>query len=161
RGEIETAVREVLESQRFILGPVVEQLEREIATLCAVRQAVGVASGTDALMLALQAVGGEPGDARGTSSFSVFATASSLARLGAKPVFADIDATTFNLDPVDVGRAAAVPGVAAIMPVHLFGQCAPVEEIRRAAAVAIGADVALVEDAAQAIGATRIGRPAG
>jgi len=158
--EIERAVIDVLRSQRYILGPEVEALEGEIAAICGTKHAVGVASGTDALMLALQALGVAPGDEVVTSAFSFFATASSVARIGARPVFADIDEATFNLDPSEVARAAG-PATRAVMPVHIFGQCADVESIRDAARTASGREVAVVEDAAQAIGASRHGRPAG
>jgi dTDP-4-amino-4,6-dideoxygalactose transaminase len=122
-----------------------------------------VASGTDALMLALQAAGVGPGDAVVTSSFSFFATASSVARLGARPVFADIDESSFNLDPAEAARAAREAGAAAraVMPVHIFGQCAEVETIREAVDSALGRPVIQIEDAAQAIGASRGGRAAG
>ena len=160
REEISRAVGEVLESQHFILGPEVERLESEVAALCGTRHGVAVASGTDALILALQALQVKTADTVVTSSFSFFATASSVARLGARPVFADIDEATFNLDPADVARVAR-PDTRAVMPVHIFGQCAPVERIAQAAAAAIGRAVPMVEDAAQAIGATRHGRPAG
>jgi dTDP-4-amino-4,6-dideoxygalactose transaminase len=160
REEVERAVGAVLESQQFILGPEVERLEQEIAALCGTRHGIGVASGTDALMLALQAVGVKAGDAVLTSAFSFFATASSITRLGARPVFADIEEETFNIDPSSV-EAAAVPETSAIMPVHIFGQCAAVETIREAVASATGRQAAVVEDAAQAIGAARNGRPAG
>jgi dTDP-4-amino-4,6-dideoxygalactose transaminase len=160
RSEIEPVVYEVLESPRFVLGPEVELLEKEIARLCGVTHGIGVASGTDALMLALQAVGVKPGDDVVTSAFSFFATASSVARLGARPVFADVDDGTLTLDPEQVARVVR-PGTTAILPVHIFGQCAIVENIRESAAWAAGRDLPVVEDAAQAIGAMRHGAPAG
>jgi dTDP-4-amino-4,6-dideoxygalactose transaminase len=160
REEIDRAVGRALESQRFILGPEVDQLEGELATLCGVRHGIGVASGTDALILALEAAGVRPGDAVVTSPFSFFATASSIARLGARPCFVDIEETTFNMDPEAV--AAGTPRDArAILPVHIFGQCSAVERIREAARLSVGTELPIVEDAAQAIGATRHGRPAG
>jgi len=160
RGDVERAVRDVLESQRFILGPEVERLETEVAGLCQTRHGVAVASGTDALILALQALGVSSGDTVVTSAFSFFATASSVARLGAWPVFADIEPSSFNLDPEAVARVAR-PDTRAVMPVHLFGQCAEVERIRDAATSALGRAVPLLEDAAQAIGARRHDRAAG
>ncbi len=158
--EIEAAALAVLRSQRYVLGPEVESLERDIAAVCGTRHAIGVASGTDALLIALQALGVGPGDEVVTSAFSFFATASSIARLGARPVFADIDAGTFNLDPAAVALVTRV-STRVVMPVHIFGQCADVEAIREAARSASGRNVPLVEDAAQAIGALRNGRPAG
>lgn len=158
--EIEAAVSRVLGSHRFILGPEVERLEEEIAAVCGTAHGVGVASGTDALMLALSATGVAPGDAVVTSPFSFFATASSIARLGARPVFADINPATFNLDPVSVSMHAP-KNTRALMPVHLFGQCADVEMLTQAAGAAGAAGVKVVEDAAQAIGAVRHGKPAG
>ena len=160
REEIRQAVEEVLESQRFILGPPVERLERELATLCRVSHAVGVASGTDALLLGLQALGVGPGDEVVTTPFSFFATASCVVRLGARPIFADIDDATFTMDPQALARAATSK-VKALLPVHLFGQCADVEGLSAAAEVAAGRRLAVVEDAAQAIGARRHGAPAG
>lgn len=160
RDEIDRAVSRALESQRFILGPEVEQLEKEVAAICRVRHGIGVASGTDALILALQAVGVKRGDGVVTSPFSFFATASSIARLGARPYFVDIDENTFNLDPAAVGRDTE-PDTRAVMPVHIFGQCSEVEKIQDAVRDAIGFDVPIVEDAAQAIGAMRHARPAG
>jgi len=160
RPQIEREVGRVLESQRFILGPEVDLLEREVAALCGARHGVGVASGTDALILALQAAGIKAGDAVITTSFSFFASAAAIARLGARPRFADIDAATFNLDPETVGRAAT-RDARAVIPVHLYGQCADVEGIREAARAATGSDLPVIEDAAQAIGALRHGRPAG
>ncbi|HET9480204.1 MAG TPA: DegT/DnrJ/EryC1/StrS family aminotransferase [Candidatus Polarisedimenticolia bacterium] len=161
--EVERAVQGVLESQRFILGPEVGLLEQEIATLCATAHGVGVASGTDALILALLALGVGPGDEVITSPFSFFASASSITRVGARPVFADIDPLDYNIDP-DAVRRAVTPRTRAVIAVHLFGQCADVDRIRRAATEAPeGPDrrIAIVEDAAQAIGSSRSGRPAG
>lgn len=156
RAETTREVQRVLESQQFILGPEVRRLEAEVAALCGVRHAAGVASGTDALILALQAVGVGPGDTVLTSAFSFFASASAIARLGARPVFVDIDASSLCMDP------AAMPpvpgGVRAIVPVHIFGQCADVEGLLKGAG---SGPPAVVEDVAQAIGATRHGRPAG
>jgi len=155
RGDVDAAIRGLLESQQWILGRPVEDLERALAALAGVPHGVGCASGSDALYLALRAVGVGPGDEVVTSPFSFFATAGAVWRLGAKPVFADIDARTFNLDP---GRAAAAitPRTRAILPVHLYGRVADVDAIGAAAARA--GDIAVVEDAAQAIGAETVSR---
>ena len=104
RSEIREAIERVVESQNFILGPEVEGLEREIAALCNARFAIGVSSGTDALLVALMAIGTGPGDEVITTAYSFFATAGVIARLGARPVFVDIDPKTFNLDSSEVGQ---------------------------------------------------------
>jgi dTDP-4-amino-4,6-dideoxygalactose transaminase len=175
--EIEAAVREVLDSGRFILGPAVEELERQIAATVQKKRAVGVSSGTDALLLALMSFGVGPGDAVLTTPFSFFATAGVIARLGAVPLLADIDPATFNLDPGEAEKAVEAylnrdPGLyplpsgnwfpdaegrrpnaerlKVIMPVHLYGQAADLAAFNRLART-YGLDV--VEDAAQAIGA--------
>jgi dTDP-4-amino-4,6-dideoxygalactose transaminase len=151
RDEIEPVVRRVIESQWFILGPEVEGLEKEIAAYCGTAHAVGCASGSDAILLALMALGVGPGDEVICPSYSFFATAGSIHRLGARLVFADVDPATYLMDP-DSTRAAAkrCRRLRAIMPVHLFGRCADMD-----AFLAIGAElgVPIVEDAAQAIGA--------
>ena len=132
RSEIREAIERVVESQHFILGPEVEALEREIAAFCNARFAVGVSSGTDALLAALMAIGTGPGDEVITTSYSFFATAGVIARLGARPVFVDIDPKTFNLDSTEVGEKIT-SRTKAIMPVHLFGRCAEMDPIMEVA----------------------------
>jgi dTDP-4-amino-4,6-dideoxygalactose transaminase len=156
REEIRDAMDRVCDSQYFILGPEVAALEAELARFCETRAAIGVSSGTDALLVALTALGVGPGDEIVTSPYSFFATAGVVARLGARSVFADIDPKTFNLDPEQV--AGKVTGrTKAILPVHLFGQCA-----ETAAVVHAARGIPVIEDAAQAIGARdREGRSAG
>jgi dTDP-4-amino-4,6-dideoxygalactose transaminase len=151
RDEVRAAVDRVFESQSFVLGPEVEAFEREIAAYCETRFAIGCGSGSDALLLALQALGIRPGDDVICPSFTFFATAGSVVRLGARPVFADVDPTTFCLAP-DAVREAAVGArrLRAIVPVHLYGQSADLDALL---AIADEYDVPLVEDAAQAIGA--------
>lgn len=155
--KLDAAVRTVFEHGRFILGPEVKELEEEIAKLCRVKHAIGVASGTDALQLALHAGGVGPGDEVITSAFSFFASAGVISRLGAKPVFADIDIETFNLNPHKIERRITEK-TKAILPVHLFGQCADMDAI---VSIALNHDVKVIEDAAQAIGSVYYGRPAG
>jgi dTDP-4-amino-4,6-dideoxygalactose transaminase len=151
RDELREAVERVFESQTFILGPEVEALERELASYCEVERAVGCASGSDALVLALMAHGVGPGDEVICPAFSFFATAGSVAHLGARPVFADIDPTTFNLDPAAARRAAdGCRRLKAILPVDLYGRASDLDALGKLAAER---GVALVEDAAQAIGA--------
>src|SRR5262245_26830964 len=128
RSGIGEAIERVVESQHFILGPEVEGLEREIAAFCNVRFAIGVSSGTDALLGALMAIGTGPGDEVITSAYSFFATAGVIARLGARPVFVDTDPTTFNLDSAAVGKKIT-SRTKTIIPVHLFGQCAAMDPI--------------------------------
>lgn len=157
RDEVRDAVDAVFSSQRFILGEDVAALEQEVAAYCDARHAIGCASGTDALVLALMALDVGPGDEVITSPFTFFATASAIHRVGATPVFADIDPQTFNIDPQAVS-AAITSRTKAILPVHLFGQCADMEPLWR---LAVRHGLAIVEDAAQAIGATYRGRHAG
>ena len=148
RDEVLAAVRDVLDSQRFILGPRVGELEARVAELSGTSHAVGCASGSDALILALAACGVGPGAEVVTSPFTFFASAGSIAHTGARAVFCDIDAS-FNLDPQRL-ESCLGPNVRAVMPVHLFGLCAEMDPILRLAA---SRGCAVVEDAAQAIGA--------
>ncbi len=164
REEVLAAIARVCDSQTFILGPEVEALEREIAAMTGAKFAVGCASGTEALWLALVAAGVKPGDSVVTTPFSFFASASAIVRAGAKPVFVDVDSGTLNLDAVLVGQhlrerqIAEAECVRAVLPVHLYGQCADMEKFDR---IAQEFEVAVVEDAAQAIGASWSGRSAG
>jgi len=157
RGEVMAAVERVFESQHFILGPEVEAFERDAAEYCRIKHAIGCGSGSDALLLALTALGVGAGDEVVTASFSFFATAGSIARLGARPVFVDISPDDFNVDPNLIERAIT-PRAKAILPVHLFGQCAEMDAIRE---VADRHNLPVVEDAAQAIGAGYCERRAG
>jgi dTDP-4-amino-4,6-dideoxygalactose transaminase len=151
RGEIDAAIARVVESQHFILGPEVEQFEREIAAYCGAPDAVGVGSGSDAILLALMAHGIGPGDQVICPTYTFFATAGCVARVGAEPVFADVDPATLNVTPEDVERAARrCRRLRALLPVHLFGRSADLDGL---AAVASRLGVPLIEDAAQAIGA--------
>ncbi len=152
RDEALAAITRVCDSQRFILGAEVEAFEREIAAAIGVEHAVGMSSGTDALLAALMALGIGPGDEVVTSTYSFFATAGSISRVGARPVLVDIDPVSFNLDPAAVA-SAITPRTKAIMPVHLYGQCADMDAIGE---IAAKAGVPVIEDAAQAIG-SRIG----
>lgn len=149
REEVMSAISRVMESQQFILGPEVKQLEGEIASKLGAKYAVGCASGTDALILALMAAGIGPGDEVITTPFSFVATAGSIVQVGAKPVFVDIDPVSFDLDPAQV-EAAITPRSRAILPVHLFGLPADMDPIL---AVAHAKNLLVIEDAAQAIGA--------
>jgi dTDP-4-amino-4,6-dideoxygalactose transaminase len=170
REEVLAAIARVCDSQSFILGPEVEALEQEIAALTGAAWAVGCASGTEALWLALVAAGVKPGDSVITTAFSFFASASAIVRAGATPVFVDVDPGTLNLDATLVGRRLRDPqlrtrqseNVRAILPVHLYGQCADMERFHRIVEEhAQEFEVAIVEDAAQAIGAEWSGRGAG
>jgi len=157
RQEVLDAVTRVLDSQHFILGPEVEALEEEIAGMIGCRHAIACASGSDALILALLALEIGPGDEVITTPFTFFASAGSIARVGAKPVFVDIDPNTFNIDPFAIERAIT-PRTKAILPVHLFGLAADQGHIHD---VATAHRLAIIEDAAQAIGARFEGRAIG
>ncbi len=143
------AIRTIVEEQRFILGAPVERLEAEIGEMLGVEHAIGCASGTDALLLALRAFDAGAGDEVVTSPFTFFATAGAIHNVGARPVFADIDPATFNLDPA-AADAAVTERTKAVMPVHLFGQMADMSAFR---ALGDRRAIAVIEDAAQAIGA--------
>ncbi|MAT73072.1 MAG: transcriptional regulator [Planctomycetaceae bacterium] len=153
--DIEAAIGEVCRSGAFVHGPACKKFEQQIAEYCGAEHAVGCASGSDALILPLMALGIGAGDEVIIPSFTFFATAGAVARLGATPVFADILPDTFNIDPADVARKIT-PRTKAVIPVHLFGQCADMRALQAAAG-----DIPLIEDAAQAIGAEYHGRRAG
>lgn len=157
RKEVMAAVESVCEDQGFILGPRVVELEQALARYVGTTHAVGCASGSDALLLSLMAAGVRPGDEVLTVPFTFFATVSSITRLGAKPVFVDIRPGSFNLDPTQVEKKVTVR-TKAIIPVHLFGQCAEMEAINE---IARRKKISVIEDAAQAIGASRNGVRAG
>lgn len=160
REEMLAAVERVCASQRYILGEEVTALEREFASLCGATESVACASGTDALWLALAAAGIKGGDAVITTPFSFFASASSIVRAGARPVFVDVDPQTLNLDPVQVEQSLRGSPAArhALMPVHLYGQCADMDSLGR---IAAEFNLRVIEDAAQASGANWRGKPAG
>ena len=161
REEIYAAMQEVCESQHLVLGEAVQAFERESAFYLGAKSSIGCASGTDALWLALAACGVQAGDSVITTSFSFFATASSIIRCGARPVFVDIHPDTLNLDPGQVEAklfSAAAINLKAVMPVHLYGQCADMDRFER---FGRDHDLKIVEDAAQAFGANWRGRRAG
>lgn len=155
RAELLAAAARVLDSCRFILGPEGQGLERELAELCGARHGVGTGSGTDALLLALKAVGVRPGDEVITSAFSFVASATTIVMAGAIPVYVDIEPDTFNLDPAQVERAIT-PRTRAIVPVYLYGQVAAMDALGD---LARARGLVIVADAAQAVGASYAGRP--
>lgn len=157
REEICAALEAILESQQFILGPQVEALEGEVARFCGRRYGIGVASGTDALILSLRVCGVGPGDEVIVPAFSFIATAGAVSLLGATPVFVDVQPDTFNLDPAGLEPKIS-PRTKAIIPVHLFGQAADMDPIL---AIAQGHGLKIIEDNAQSIGATYKGRKTG
>jgi dTDP-4-amino-4,6-dideoxygalactose transaminase len=157
RDQILAAITRVCDSQRFIMGPEITALESEIAALIGVSHAVAVSSGTDALLLALMSIGLEAGDEVITTTYSFFATAGAIARLGGRPVFVDIDPVTYNIDVAAIERAITLR-TRAFLPVHLYGLCADMAPILEMAA---RTNIPVIEDAAQAIGATYKERPAG
>jgi dTDP-4-amino-4,6-dideoxygalactose transaminase len=157
RDEVLAAIVRVCDSQRFILGPEVEALERELAAYVGVSDTIAVSSGTDALLVTMMALGVGPGDEVVTSTYSFFATAGCISRLGATPKLVDIDPDTCNLDPGGV-QAVLSRRTKAIIPVHLYGLCADMDPIL---AVAARSGVPVIEDACQAIGAKYRGRQAG
>ncbi len=157
REEVLAAITNVCDSGRYVLGPECSQFEKSVAALCHTDFAVGCASGSDALLLALMALDIGPGDEVLVPSFTFFATASAVWRLGAEPVFVDIDQATFNIDPEQLADAVT-PASKAVIPVHLYGQCADMNPILD---IARRHDLRVIEDAAQAIGAQYHGRPAG
>ena len=161
KDEIDTAILDVLEKGHFIMGENVNEIETNIASFVGVKHAIGVASGTDALLISLMAIGVSPGDEVITTPFTFFATAGSIARLYAKPVFIDIDPKTYNIDPnklSDFLKKHYTPKLKAIIPVHLYGQCADMDPILE---IADKYNLRVVEDAAQSLGATYKGRQSG
>jgi dTDP-4-amino-4,6-dideoxygalactose transaminase len=158
RDDLHQAIERVMSSQRFVLGDEVRGLENSIAGYCQTRHAIGCASGSDALLLALMCLDVKAGDEVITTPFSFFATAASITRLGARPVFVDIEPQTYNIDTSRVADAITTR-TKAIMPVHLYGQCASMDPLLNLVSQRDG--IAVVEDAAQAIGSTDNGRPAG
>lgn len=157
REEFLAAIAKVVDSGRFLHGPEVGELECTVAGICGTKHAIGCASGSDALLLALMALDVQPGDEVIVPSFTFFATASAVARLGAEPVFVDIEPDTYNMDPQGVA-ASITSRTRAIIPVHLFGQCASMDAIME---LGQRHNIPVIEDAAQAIGAGWGGKPAG
>ncbi len=160
KSELMRELKTVCDSQHYVLGPNVKALEEEIAAYCGAKYAVGVASGTDAILLALVAAGVGPGDKVVTTPYTFFATAGSISLLGAVPVFVDIEPDTFNIDPNEFERLLkrSSKGIKAVIPVHLYGQCAEMDTIR---SLAHRYSLSVIEDAAQSIGARYKSRGAG
>jgi dTDP-4-amino-4,6-dideoxygalactose transaminase len=157
KDEVLSDIKELIDRNQFVFGPKIEGLEKQIAKWCGAKYATALSSGTDALLAALMAIGIKPGDEVITTPFTFFATVGSIVRSGATPVFADIDADTFNIDPADV-ESKVTKNTKCIMPVHLYGQCADMDEINR---IAKKNGLMVIEDAAQAIGADINGGKAG
>ena len=157
REEIRSAVDAVLESQQCILGPAVTACEKELAEYCRTKHALTVSSGSDALLISLMAENVGAGDEVVTTPYTFFATAGAIARIGAKPVFVDIDPKTYNIDPAQI-EAKITKNTKALLPVHLYGQCADMDPI---VAIAEKHGIAVIEDACQAIGSEYKGRRAG
>jgi dTDP-4-amino-4,6-dideoxygalactose transaminase len=157
KDEIYAAMRQVVESNAFILGPDVDALETEVATYCGAKNCLGVSSGSDALLLALMGLDVKPGDEIITTPFTFFATAGAIARVGAVPVFVDIEPKSFNIDPAKIA-AKITNRTRGLMPVHLYGQCAEMDPILD---IARKHNLFVIEDAAQAIGAEYKGKRAG
>lgn len=157
KGKLDKAVIDVYTHSKFILGPEVSEFEQKLAELCNVKHGIGVASGTDALLVALRACDVQPGDEVITTNFSFFASAGVVSRLGARPVFVDIEPNSYNIDPKLI-EERITPKTKVIMPVHLYGQMADMDPIME---IARKHNVKVVEDAAQAIGAEYKNRPAG
>lgn len=157
KSELDAALKNVIDNQDFVLGPDVRELEKEMALYCDTKYAVGVASGTDALILSLKALGIKEGDEVITTPFTFFATAEAVSIVGAKPVFVDIDPKTYNINP-DLIAEKVSKNTKAIIPVHLYGQCADMDTIID---VARKHGLKVIEDTAQAIGATYKGKKAG
>ena len=155
--EVMSAIEEVCDSQMLCLGPVVQGFERKAAEYCGCKHAIGVSSGSDALIIALMALDVGPGDEVITTPFTFFATAGAIARLGAKPVFVDVDAQTYNIDPSLI-EASITSRTKAVIPVHLFGQMAQMQPIMD---LATKHNLAVIEDAAQSIGAEQDHVPCG
>lgn len=155
--ELQPALRSVLENCRFILGENVTALEKEIAQMCGAKHGISVASGTDAITIALAALGVGPGDEVITTPFTFVATTESIVLVGAKPVYVDIDPISFNIDPAKI-RAAITPKTKALLPVHLYGQCADMDEIL---GIADEYGLLVICDGAQAIGASYKGKQVG
>jgi dTDP-4-amino-4,6-dideoxygalactose transaminase len=164
RKDVRACIDEICDSQMFILGPQVERMEADIAHYCQTPYAVGVSSGSDALLISLMAAGIGPGDWVITTPYTFFATAGAIARVGARPVFVDIDSSTYNMAPGRLSERLATMAAAerakvkAVIPVHLYGQCADMDDIL---AISQRHNLLVVEDAAQAIGAEYNGRRAG